>query len=72
MGSGERSIILGDKCDVQEFQLYCVHGCAMDLQGAEREALYWVTSVMFRNSSSIVFMDAPWIYREWRKEHYIG
>jgi hypothetical protein len=36
----------------------------MDLRGADRGVLYWVTSVMFRNSGSVVFMVAPRIYGE--------
>ncbi len=72
MGSRQRRIILGDKCDVQELWLCCVLGGAMDLRGADRGALYWVTSVMFRNSGSVVFMVAPRIYGERTEEHYIG
>ncbi len=49
---------MGDKCDVQELRLCCVHGGATYLRGAYRGALYWVTSVMFRNSDSVVFMLA--------------
>ncbi len=65
-------MILGDKCDVQELRVCCVHGGATDLQGANRGALYWVTSVMFRNSGSVVFMMVPRIYEERTEAHYIG
>jgi hypothetical protein len=44
----------------------------MDLRGADRGVLYWVTSVMFRNSGSVVFMVAPWIYGERTEAYYIG
>ncbi len=71
MGSGQRSIIFGDKCYVQELRLCCVHGGAIDLRGVDGGALYWVTSVMFKNSGSVVFIVSPLIYGEWTEENYI-
>ncbi len=43
----------------------------MDLRGVDGGALYWETSVMFRNSGSVVFMVVPRIYGGWTEVYYI-